>query len=208
MTVGAPAESDKNEEVPHQRQESIFHKGFLLLTIPTLVTKLWVTTTYFPADQYPSLDEVKKNISLVFTNHHFSQGPIRPNVPAMVEIGGIQIKEKPDPLPEDIKQHLDSAKNGAIFFSLGSTVKSSHVPKEKTKMWFDVLSKLPYKILWKWEEADASGFADNIVYRSFTSIVYHGVPMVCIPLSGDQPDNALNVISEGYGVLLDYIMLV
>ncbi|XP_037931782.1 UDP-glycosyltransferase UGT5-like [Teleopsis dalmanni] len=187
--------------------------------------------TYFPADQYPSLDEVKKNISLVFTNHHFSQGPIRPNVPAMVEIGGIQIKEKPDPLPVDIKQHLDSATNGAIFFSLGSTVKSSHVPKEKTKMWFNVLSKLPYKILWKWEEADAPGFSENIVYRSWLpqddilahpnvklfithagqgSVVesqFHGVPMVCIPLFGDQPANALNVIREGYGVSLDYINL-
>ncbi|XP_037939472.1 UDP-glycosyltransferase UGT5-like [Teleopsis dalmanni] len=187
--------------------------------------------TYFPANQYPSLGEVKKNISLVFTNHHFSQGPIRPNVPAMVEIGGIQIKEKPDPLPEDIKQHLDSAKNGAIFFSLGSNVKGSFLPKEKAKVLFDVLSKLPYKVLWKWEEADAPGFADNIVYRSWLpqddilahpnvklfithagqgSVVesqFHGVPMVCIPLFGDQPANALNVIRAGYGLSLDYINL-
>jgi len=41
-----------------------------------------------------------KNISMVFINGHFSQGRVRPNVPAMVEIGGIQVKPTPDKLPE------------------------------------------------------------------------------------------------------------
>ena len=56
------------------------------------------TRANFPSDKYPSLDSMVKNVSLVFTAHHFSEGPIRPNVPAMVEIGGIQIKD--NPLPE------------------------------------------------------------------------------------------------------------
>lgn len=56
--------------------------------------------TLFPADKYPSYDEMKRNISLILVNHHFiSQGPIRPNVPGIVEIGGVQLKQKADPLP-------------------------------------------------------------------------------------------------------------
>lgn len=56
---------------------------------------------HFPASEnYPSFDEVKRNVSLVLINHHFSQGVIRPHLPNMVEIGGIQIKDKADPLPK------------------------------------------------------------------------------------------------------------
>lgn len=40
-----------------------------------------------------------RNVSLVLTCHHFTDGPIRPNVPAVVEIGGIQVKAKPEVLP-------------------------------------------------------------------------------------------------------------
>jgi UDP:flavonoid glycosyltransferase YjiC (YdhE family) len=31
----------------------------------------------------------------------------------------------------------------------------------------------------------------------------HGVPLVCIPLVGDQPDNAARVVAHGAGVRLD-----
>lgn len=54
----------------------------------------------FPADQYISYEDATKNLSLVLLNSHFSQGGIRPYVPAMIEVGGLQIKPKPDKLPE------------------------------------------------------------------------------------------------------------
>lgn len=54
----------------------------------------------FPSEQgYPSFDEVKRNVSLVLVNHHFSLGGIRPMVPNFIEISGVQAKSKPDPLP-------------------------------------------------------------------------------------------------------------
>ena len=49
-----------------------------------------------------SYREAKNNISLILANHHFSEGGVRPNVPAMVEVGGLQIKTTPSPLPEVI----------------------------------------------------------------------------------------------------------
>lgn len=61
---------------------------------------------YFPAAKnYPTYDEVKENVSLVLVNHHFTQGKPRPYVPNMIEISGIQIKEKPDLLPEVLSPH-------------------------------------------------------------------------------------------------------
>ncbi len=54
---------------------------------------------YFPVDRYISYDKMLQNISLVFVNSYFSQEQVRPLVPGMIEIGGIQIK-KPSKLPE------------------------------------------------------------------------------------------------------------
>lgn len=46
----------------------------------------------------PSLDEIAKNTSLIFTFSHYSINSPRPMVPGVVEVGGIQIKD-PSPLP-------------------------------------------------------------------------------------------------------------
>lgn len=54
----------------------------------------------FPSDRYISYDEAMRNLSLVLLNSHFSQGGVRPYVPAMIEVGGLQVKPTPDPLPE------------------------------------------------------------------------------------------------------------
>ncbi|KAM7348771.1 UDP-glycosyltransferase UGT4-like isoform 3-T3 [Cochliomyia hominivorax] len=182
----------------------------------------------FPADRYPPLEEVYKNVSLVLTNHHFSQGPIRPNVPALIEIGGIQIKEKPDPLPKDLAEIMESSQKGVIFFSLGTNVQGSNLSKDKAKMIFNVLSKLPYTVLLKWGDSDFPGHSKNMIYRNWLpqddilahpkvklfithggmgSVVesqYHGVPMVGIPFFGDQHANIANVVKSGYGLGLEY----
>lgn len=56
---------------------------------------------HFPASENcPPFDEVKKNVSLIMTNTHFSEGTIRPSLPNLIEILGIHIKDKPSPLPE------------------------------------------------------------------------------------------------------------
>ena len=56
----------------------------------------------FPEGEYPPLDELKRNVSLVLLNEHFTQSVPRPYVPNMIEVGGLQIKDKPSPLPEVI----------------------------------------------------------------------------------------------------------
>lgn len=46
----------------------------------------------------------------------------------VIPIGGAHIKPV-NPLPNDLKQFLDEANGGAIFFSLGTVLKSSTMPK-------------------------------------------------------------------------------
>lgn len=168
---------------------------------------------------------MKKNVSLVLVNHHFSQGPVRPLPPGMVEIGGIQIKERPDPLPSDIKEFLDSANDtGVVYFSFGSHVVSGSLDSEKTQAMFNVLSKVPFKVLWKWDDsAPVPGKSSNILYKPWTpqddvlahanvklfvshggqggvsESQYHGVPLLVIPFFGDQNANRESIESLGFG---------
>ncbi|XP_055846144.1 UDP-glycosyltransferase UGT5-like [Episyrphus balteatus] len=183
----------------------------------------------FPADKYPSFEEMKKNVSLVLTNSHFSQGTIRPNVPALIEIGGIQIKDKPDPLPEDLKSIMDNAtEHGVVYFSLGSNVQGSTLDPVKLQALFNVLSQLKQTVLWKWSDSVLPGQSPNIVYKSWLpqddilphpnvklfithggggSVVessFHGVPMVGIPIFGDQSSNMEGVVKQGFGLSIDY----
>lgn len=78
----------------------------------------------------PTVDELTQNISMVFINTHRSVQAARPSMPNIINIGGAHIKP-PKPLPDDLQRFLDEAKNGAIYFSLGTVLRTSRMPKEK-----------------------------------------------------------------------------
>ena len=65
---------------------------------------------HFPASEnYPPYSEVLKNVSLVLATQHFSQTGPQLSFPAMIEVSGMHLKTKPDPLPkvyEDKKRFI------------------------------------------------------------------------------------------------------
>lgn len=78
----------------------------------------------------PTIEELRKNISIVFVNAHRSITYARPHMPGLVYIGGAHIKP-PKPLPADLQKFIDEAPQGVIYFSLGSIFKSNLMPKDK-----------------------------------------------------------------------------
>lgn len=50
-------------------------------------------------DKIPSVSDIKKETSLMFVNSHYSLSGVRPLSPAVIEVGGIHIKE-PRPIKE------------------------------------------------------------------------------------------------------------
>ncbi|KAH8352530.1 hypothetical protein KR084_004781 [Drosophila pseudotakahashii] len=187
----------------------------------------------FAEKDQPTLKELRKNISMAFVGSHLiSEGPIRPMVPGLVEIGGIQVKDTPDPLPKDIGQFLNESTQGAVFLSLGSNIKSSTVKPEIVEIIFKVLSGLKENVIWKWEDLENTpGNASNILYKNWlpqddilahpntklfithagkggiTEAQYHGVPMVALPIFGDQPGNAAVMEKSGYGLALELLTI-
>ncbi|KAH8317683.1 hypothetical protein KR074_004581, partial [Drosophila pseudoananassae] len=182
---------------------------------------------------FPTYSEMIRRISLLFYNYHApSEGPIRPVVPQSIEIGGIQVKEQPDPLPQDIAAFLDNAKDGAIFFSLGSNVDPNTFSPQVLNIVYKVLSKLPQRVIWKWPDLDNKpGNASNIYFGkwlaqddilahpktklfithagkgSVAEAQFHGVPMVALPLFGDQSSNSEILAKSGFGRWLNVLTL-
>ncbi|XP_017113513.1 UDP-glucosyltransferase 2-like [Drosophila elegans] len=181
----------------------------------------------------PELSEMIKNTSMIFfASHAASEGPIRPNVPAAIEIGGIQIKDTPDPLPQNMAYFLGNATDGAILLSLGSNVQGTHLKPETVVKMFNVLSKLKQRVIWKWEDLEKTpGKSDNILYSKWlpqddilahpniklfinhagkggiTEAQYHGKPMLSLPVFGDQPGNADGMVQKGFGLTLSLLTL-
>lgn len=57
---------------------------------------------------------------------------------------------------------MDDAKDGVIFFSMGSALQGHMMPPEKRQMFVDVLSQLKQKVIWKFEVDDLPNKPDNV----------------------------------------------
>uniref|UniRef100_A0A0A1WXI3 UDP-glucuronosyltransferase 1-10 n=1 Tax=Zeugodacus cucurbitae TaxID=28588 RepID=A0A0A1WXI3_ZEUCU len=124
------------------------------------------TTLHFNCQNIRMWD-VRRNITLIFTNHHFSQGPVRPNVPAMVEIGGIQIPEYRVPLQPHIADHINKAQNGVIYINLGKSVNCTELPKALLDSLHDVLVETQMHVLWRWTHCTKPRQSSRILYTKW-----------------------------------------
>uniref|UniRef100_A0A182M8S5 UDP-glucuronosyltransferase n=1 Tax=Anopheles culicifacies TaxID=139723 RepID=A0A182M8S5_9DIPT len=182
----------------------------------------------FP-DPKPPLEHLRRHaVSLVLLNNHFSLSYPRPYVPNMIEVGGMHVNRKPNPLPEDIQKLLDNATNGVIYFSMGSNLQSSQLPVEKREAILRVFAGLKQTVLWKWEDETLPNRPKNVIVKAWwpqddilahpnvrlfithggllstTESLYHGVPVIGIPVFGDQYLNMAKAERTGYGLLVPY----
>jgi len=185
-----------------------------------------IARKYF-GQSLPPLADIVRNTSLLLLNRHFSISKPAPNLPVVIEVGGLHVQE-PKKLPEDLDKFLNESEHGAIFFSLGSTVRADTFSQQKIDAFLQAFSELPQRVLWKWEgnslseqhkniktvkwlpQADVLGHPNVKVFITHGGLmgtmeaVYNGVPMVAIPLFGDQFHNVKNFEEEGIALRVDY----
>ncbi|XP_063913440.1 UDP-glycosyltransferase UGT5-like isoform X2 [Zophobas morio] len=175
----------------------------------------------------PDLYSFLNNASLLLVNSHVSSYDATLQVPNVVEIGGLHIKE-PKKLPHDLQEFLDNSKNGVILFSMGSNLKSSSLDGKKRNAILGAFSKLKEKVLWKWENDSLPGQPKNVrlmkwvpqcdvlahpnvkifithggLFSTMESI-YHGVPAIGIPVFSDQKLNMATAVSNGYALVVPF----
>ncbi|XP_011782463.1 PREDICTED: UDP-glucuronosyltransferase 2B19-like isoform X3 [Colobus angolensis palliatus] len=149
--------------------------------------------------------------------------PLLPNVEF---VGGLHCKPA-KPLPKEMEEFVQSSgENGIVVFSLGSMV--SNMSEERANLIASALAKIPQKVLWRFDgnKPDALGLNTQLhkwlpqndllghpKTRAFIThggangiyeAIYHGIPMVGIPLFADQPDNIAHMKAKGAAVSLDF----
>ncbi|XP_038826550.1 UDP-glucuronosyltransferase 2B31-like [Salvelinus namaycush] len=143
----------------------------------------------------------------------------RPTMPNVIYMGGFQCKPA-KPLPQDLEDFIQSSgEHGVIIMSLGTFVKE--LPSDMTDEIATAFAQLPQKIIWRHIGDRPATLGNNTLLvdwmpqndllghpkmRLFVAhggtngvqeAIYHGVPVVGLPLFFDQYDNLLRLQARG-----------
>ncbi|KAI9546170.1 hypothetical protein NQZ68_029405 [Dissostichus eleginoides] len=148
----------------------------------------------------------------------------RPTMPNVVYIGGFQCKPA-KPLPEHLEEFVQSSgEHGVILMSLGTFV--SELPSDMANEIAATFAKLPQKVIWRYKGDRPATLGNNTLLvdwmpqndllghpkiklfvahggtNGVQEALYHGVPVVGLPLFFDQFDNLLRLKERGAAKLL------
>ncbi|XP_064815463.1 UDP-glucuronosyltransferase 2B15-like isoform X2 [Oncorhynchus masou masou] len=148
----------------------------------------------------------------------------RPTMPNVIYMAGFQCKPA-KPLPQELEEFVQSSGNyGVIIMSLGTFV--SEFPHDIADVIAAAFAQLPQKVIWRHKGDRPATLGNNTLLvdwmpqndllghpmtRLFVAhggtnavqeAIYHGIPVVGLPLFFDQYDNLLRLKKRGGAKLL------
>ncbi|XP_032821755.2 UDP-glucuronosyltransferase 1A5-like [Petromyzon marinus] len=169
--------------------------------------------------------ELLSNASIWLHRTDFVFDYPRPTMPNMVNVGGMTSDEA-KPLPQDLEEFMQSSEeHGVVVVSFGSMV--SAIPYRIANVLAEGLGRIPQKVIWRYEGPTLENLSNNTKVMSwlpqrdllahaktrvfvthggshgiFEAICY-GVPMLGLPLFGDQFENLARMQSKGAALVLN-----
>ncbi|XP_077481087.1 UDP-glucuronosyltransferase 2B31-like [Stigmatopora argus] len=149
----------------------------------------------------------------------------RPTMPNVIYMGGFQCKPA-QPLPDHLEAFVQSSgDHGFIIMSLGTLI--GKLPRDLADEIAATFAKLPQKVIWRYKGPKPSTLGNNTLLvdwmpqndllghpkvklfvahggtNGVQEAIYHGVPILGLPLIFDQRDNLLRIEVRGAGKVLD-----
>ncbi|XP_060536288.1 UDP-glycosyltransferase UGT5-like [Cylas formicarius] len=179
-------------------------------------------------EDMPYLGDIERNVSLLLLNTNLvfhRQMPLLPNV---VQTGGISFpKHSPRAMSPELSAFLDNSKNGVIYCSFGTSVRTFLLPSNMLDAMKSVFSSLPYGVVLKWENGSMYEKPENVFIADWipqTAVLEHPntklfitqgglqsieeaiaahVPILGVPFHSDQMANVDACDRYGMGELLE-----
>jgi len=175
---------------------------------------------------FNSLDELASKSVLWLSPKDDVLDYAKPMMPNVVNIGGLTVKRSTGELPSDIKGFIDGARKGVVLMTFGST--ASVIPFHMVEKFSSAFRRLgDYRVIWRLDNEDNVELPENVMIAQWLpqndilshpsvklfithcgnngqyEAIYHGVPMIGIPIHGDQLYNAKRLDRHGYGLSMN-----
>ncbi|XP_035737138.1 UDP-glucuronosyltransferase-like isoform X3 [Vespa mandarinia] len=179
----------------------------------------------------PSVRQLEKNISMILVNSYFTLNGIRPLTQAHIEVGGLHIQDDGSELSPELQKCLDENKDGFVYFTFGSMIKIESFPRKILDIFYKSFERIsPVNILMKipnpkelppglpknvhtlpWipqlkvlQHPNAKAFITHGGLMGTQEAISCGVPMIGVPIFGDQFSNVANYVKKNIAIKLDY----
>uniref|UniRef100_A0A0K0FAU1 glucuronosyltransferase n=1 Tax=Strongyloides venezuelensis TaxID=75913 RepID=A0A0K0FAU1_STRVS len=177
---------------------------------------------------FPDLRDISRKCPLAMINSDELYDIPKPTLHKIINIGGLGMTKKDaKPLEGIYKTAVDDEKTkGIILLTFGSVANSTHMPYSWKISFMKAFEQFPeYKFFIRYGSNDLNNILPKNVhisnwlpqsdllqnsktkmiithcgYNSLQESILAGVPMICIPLFGDQPRNARLAKRHGFGI--------
>uniref|UniRef100_A0A0N4ZAL4 glucuronosyltransferase n=1 Tax=Parastrongyloides trichosuri TaxID=131310 RepID=A0A0N4ZAL4_PARTI len=179
---------------------------------------------------FPSLRELSKNCSLAMVNSNELYDIPKPTLHKIINIGGLGMSKKDAKPLEGIFKEASENKNvkGMIVFTFGSVANATFMPIEWKQSFMKAFAQFQeYEFFFRYDGNDMEELRPKNVhllkwlpqadllqhpktkmiithggYNSLQESILAGIPMLCVPLFGDQPRNSRLAEKHGFGLYL------
>ncbi|XP_052591886.1 UDP-glucuronosyltransferase 2B31-like isoform X2 [Peromyscus californicus insignis] len=188
-----------------------------------------VADPFIPCRRPTTLTEMMGKADIWLIRTYWDLEFPHPLLPNFDYVGGLHCRPAKS-LPKEIEDFVQSSgEQGIVVFSLGSMVGT--LTEERANVIAAGLAQIPQKVLWRFEGKKPNTLGSNTrLYkwipqndllghpktRAFIThggtngiyeAIYHRIPVVGIPLFGDQFDNVVHMKTKGAGVRLDFLTM-
>lgn len=208
-------------------------QNFLLYGLGYLMFKTYLTGPYsnlwkhyVPDSQFQNIEELFRSTGILLIPTDFAITRPRTLAPHMKVIGLI-LPEPAKPLPSNVQEFISNSRHdNVIYVSFGTVI--SNFADDFIETLASALSSLPATVLWKHKGKMPSKVGGNVKIlpwfpqndilgdpstklfithgglNSVSEASFHGVPMVLVPIFGDQFDNGLTIENFGIGLVINF----